>query len=44
MRVLRPAVIAVLAMGMLAPETARAGPTQIVRFWDSLRISRQTGC
>jgi phospholipase/lecithinase/hemolysin len=36
MRPLRAAVIAVLALGMLAPETARAGLTQIVAFGDSL--------
>jgi phospholipase/lecithinase/hemolysin len=36
MRPLRPAVIAVLALGMLAPEAARAGFNQIVAFGDSL--------
>jgi phospholipase/lecithinase/hemolysin len=33
---LRPAMIAALALGMLAPATARAGLTQIVAFGDSL--------
>ena len=36
MRPLRPAVTAVLALGMLAPAPARAGLTQIVAFGDSL--------
>jgi phospholipase/lecithinase/hemolysin len=36
MRLLRPAVTAVLALGMLAPAPARAGITQIVAFGDSL--------
>jgi phospholipase/lecithinase/hemolysin len=36
MRPIRPAVIAALALGMLAPATTRAGFTQIVAFGDSL--------
>ena len=36
MRLLRPTVIAVLALGILATEAARAGFTQIVAFGDSL--------
>jgi phospholipase/lecithinase/hemolysin len=35
MRQLRPAVFAVLALGMLAPVTSWAGFTQIVAFGDS---------
>jgi phospholipase/lecithinase/hemolysin len=36
MKMLRRAVIAVLALGILSPATARAGPTQIIAFGDSL--------
>ena len=36
MKMLRRAVIAVLALGIVSPATARAGLTQIVAFGDSL--------